>query len=310
MNNDIVVFFNSTLDGCGSYLVIKWFHPGQNIIMIPVTYKNFEERFVKYFSFTKAYKKLYIINMDISKYINIIKMYNNVYILNHYKDHIDNINKLILPNIKKMYSEYSSSTKLSYKILSKLHPETLLKPTQKALVSLVDDFEAQTNKDTRSKQLNDLFWSLSEYRDKKCEVFISWFIDGFTVFNNIHKAFIANYYEEVNDILKNINLFKGVIKIKKQPRTVISAIVEKSYPAIIDFIIENKNVDIGILVNTKTNKVLFKRNEKTASDIDLSKIAETFCEGYGHPFFAGGSITPMFLELTKMFEFQKPDTDK
>jgi nanoRNase/pAp phosphatase (c-di-AMP/oligoRNAs hydrolase) len=59
-------------------------------------------------------------------------------------------------------------------------------------------------------------------------------------------------------------------------------------------------VDICMILIPGINRVSFRRDR--SSNANLLKVCQTYCNGIGHEYAAGGELTERFLELTKTFK--------
>ena len=299
MNNikNMMCFFHFDLDGVVSYLTTRWAFPNVKIDFVPVRSGWFYHEYLNYFKKQpKKYDWIYILDLDISKNYGVLNG-NNIFIIDHHKSHVLNLPRSRSPNIKICVKEFTSAAKLSYKLYNRLYDLNLTKE-QKTLIALADDYDSYKLRVPQSSQLNNVFWNSAENGMEKIYNFINWFKDGFTEFTSEQKDILQRYQEKHKNIIKNLEIWEGVIRVAHKERKVMSTFATEDINGVADYILKEKNPDIVFVVNLNTNRISLRKNPECP--VDLSILAGSLCSGAGHEYSAGGSITDEFLMFTKL----------
>ncbi len=286
-----VIWTDITLDGACSYLIFKWIKKA-DIDVFSTTYGNFKTNFENWKASNKIsdYDKIYILNMDLSKFIDLVDL-PNVVIIDRHKSHIEYSKKY--KNAKVILEESTSNSKLLLKLFNKNIKFT---QSQLTLISLVDDYESGKNKSRLSRELNIVYWGLS---GKKPQKFCEEFLEGFVKFNLQHQNIISLYDRKLQETLETMDVYLGSLKVSPQVNyKIASTFSNHSHDDICNFLIDNYNVDVAIIVNTDTQSVFFKRSD--ICKLPMYKLAETLCGGGGNDVVAGGKITEKFMDFTKI----------
>jgi len=290
------IFTDCDLDGAGAYLVFRWFT--QSSCSVKVTRVNDVEQDYKSWSKGKNVSDydIYFLDLDTSsdEMLNLIDK-PNVTIYDHHKSH--DSAKSLYKHAKICITTYSSTTKLIYNVLSVKYPEIKLTNNQKLLVVLVDDYDSYKFKIPNSYELNCLFWN---YAGDRLSKFIEDFDTGFFAFTRQHHNIINFYLKKLANTKRSLNIYTADIPIKGSNYKFISTFADSCINDIADHIIKEHTADIGMVVNTKSNNISFRKQH--TCQVDLSKLAQTICEtGGGHEYASGGTIGDKFMEFSKIF---------
>jgi len=287
------VWTHYDLDGVVSYLTVKWFYPNENIDYSVTQVNRFRDDWTKWLvkNNIKDYDKIFILDLDVSEYADLID-HKNVIIIDHHKTHTNTYK-----NAKVMVKEYTSAAKLTYKLLSKLHPDVNISDAKKKLVLLADDYDSYNLQLPDSKKLNTVFWE----SNKSFETFINNFMKGFYGFNLQQQNMIKLNEQKIQSVKDNVSIYAADVPIKGSKRRVVAAFADSFQNDIADYLKDEYNAEVAIVVNPKLKHVSFRR-KRTDSDLDISKLAKALTDGGGHEYAAGGNITDKFLEFTKLLK--------
>ena len=236
------IFTDCDLDGAGSYLVYNWFNK------INSTYTTTRVNDLKKVYDTWAsknnidsYTKVYFFDLDVSQNKELVSLIDrdNVVIIDHHKSHIDNIH--VYKKATTFIEEYSSTTRLLYKLFSKASPDIELTDAQKLLILMVDDYDAYKLVVPNSYELNILFWS---YTGNRLGKFIDDFRTGFTGFNEQHHNMVTFYLKKLENIKRSLDVHVANIPIKGSDYRVVCAFADSCINDIADHIIKNYKSDI------------------------------------------------------------------
>ena len=187
---------------------------------------------------------------------------------------------------------FSSCTLLIYKLFKS---SVDINNYQKNLLILIDDYDSYKLSFSKTKNLNILFWA---HYYNNVPLFLSDFNDGFNQFNSLQNKIINIQKQKISDTIKNLKPFYTKTKIQNIECNVVAAFADTAINDVSDYLLQQYNADVSIVVNLKSDRVSFRR-KNTA--IDLSILAKKLCNGGGHEAAAGGKITEIFLEFTKIF---------
>ena len=296
MNNRYIhVFTDADLDGVVSYLTLSWFlnlEPPVTVTTekeLAATYKSFSQN-----NHIENFTRIYILDLDICSLAQIVDK-SNFSIVDH---HMGSVNcGYTFKNARYKIEKEGSTCKMLYNLL-KNHYKRDLDNNKKLLISIGHDYDSYTlsNKDV-SIGLNTLFWN---YQGNRLEKFVNRFREGFNGFTNEEKRIIAFYNNKVDRYILESNIFTGNVAIGANEYKISSIMADFCINEISQQMIDKTCSDIGIVVNSNSNSVSFRR--KKGCTVNLSKLAEKLCEGGGHEAAAGGKITPVFLEFTKLLK--------
>ena len=142
-----------------------------------------------------------------------------------------------------------------------------------------------------------MFWNYTGDRLKK---FITEFGTGFLKFTDQQKNAINFHMKKLQNLKDSLNVFETTLPIKSTKYKVVSTFANSCINDIADHIIKTYEADIGLVINTTSNKVSFRKS--TECDVDLAKLSQSMCEdGGGHSFAAGGILCDKFMEISKIF---------
>jgi len=288
---NIHIFTHNDLDGAGSLLALTWAFADYEITYTTVSSPHsFNEDFNKAVASKPLYKyeKVFVVDLSIlQKDIHLIDVPNVIFI-----DHHKTSTNLTFEYAKSFIKVYSSCVLYIYNLFkSSLN----INSSQKQLIVLIDDYDSYELKFNNSKLLNTLYWA---HYKSSVPLFLADFSSGFTSFNYLQKNAISIYESIVNSTINNLSVFKATIPVQGGPRLIVSTFASTGINDVAEYILTKYNADISIVVNLKTERVSFRKNN---SNIDVSLLAQKLCDGGGHEAAAGGKITEKFLAFTKLF---------
>lgn len=292
----IHIFTDCDLDGAMSYLTYTWFYGP-----VPVTVCRVNDLLKSYKIWLKShnpdeYDTIYFLDLDTSNNQELINLIDreNVTIIDHHTSHVENIDKYQKAN--QMVQEYTSASRLIYKIFSDT-TDVQLTNDQKLLILLVDDYDSYKLEIPNSYELNVLFWNYTGDRLRK---FVGEFGDGFSQFNDQQKNAIHFHKKKLQNIKDSLQVFETQLPIKSTKYKVVSTFANSCINEVADYIIKTYESDIGLVINTTSNKVSFRKSPDC--DVDLAKLSQSMCEsGGGHSFAAGGMLCDKFMEISQIF---------
>ena len=289
----IMVFSHFDLDGIVSYLVVRWAFPRANIECELATAQNFRDRFTTWMTNNDIddYDTIFITDLGIYDHIDLVDR-NNVFIIDHHEGHDNNTYK----HAKSVIVNYSSAALLAYKTLKKLYNIKLTKP-QLHLILLADDFDSYSFKLDHSRELDIVFWGLSD----KFNAFIKSFGGGFHGFNMQHQNIIKLHMDELKDITNKMEVFSGNIDIQGKTRRVCGTFASKYINEVADILISDYDAEVVLIINIKNNHVSYRRRPN--SDVNLKELAVTLGNGEtsgGHEYASGSEITERVQAFTKL----------
>ena len=291
--NNIHVFTDADLDGAISYMTLCWYL-GIEVPVTVTTESSLAEEFKKFKENKRVptYKRVYVLDLDICKLAPELDL-PNFSIVDHHMGSIECGYTFTKARYK--IEDSGSTCKLFYEVL-KNHYKRDLTREQKILISIGHDYDSYTLKQKEiSIGLNMLFWNL---QGNRLEKFKEKFKNGFLGFSDEDKKVISFYNKKIESYLDSTTIFTGLIPIGGRQVKVCSAFADFCINEIAQAIIDKTNSEIGIVVNTKSQSVSFRR--QNTSNVNLSNLAKVIADGGGHPSAAGGKITEKFLEFTKL----------
>ena len=301
-NKKTFIFTDSDLDGAGSYLMYKWM-TGEDVPYC-TTRVNDLARAVKTWSENnniEDFDQIYVFDLD-SAQDDETREYldrENVTIIDHHLHHFNNKHKYKKANVH--IEVYSSCTKFLYKFFPDAKDK--LTPEQKLLVAMIDDYDCYELKFPESYHMNIVFWN---YQGDRLAKFLSDFSSGFSKFKDIQLSAIDYYKRKLNKIKDTVHVYIAHIPIKGKEYKFVSTFASDCINEIAEFIIKNYKSDVGLVINTNSQKVSIRRSK--TCDLDLSNFAEKlFAQGGGHVDAAGGILDDRFATFSKLFKpFGKP----
>lgn len=293
MMDKYFVFTDCDLDGATSYLALKWLL-GTNLLPYKTTtVKNFATDFEGWVSKIDPtqYKKIFILDLDVSKCADLVDL-PNVVIVDHHKSH-DPVYK----KATKIVKVHTSNADLMRQTLLK---NVKLTPAQEKLISLTDEYDCYTIKDNKALLLNTLYW---QYQGDRLKHFIVEFEQGFNGFNNSQKNIIVLQLKKIQDHLENTPIYY----YKNNQYTIASMVGDFAINELADHLLKKTQCDIACIVNTRIQRLYFRR--KKTSTVDLSLIVKeiTGTKGEGHENACGGTLNEQFLEYTKRLSVYEKD---
>ena len=279
---------DADLDGAGANLALSWVF-GKQIPVRATTPKKFRSDFSGwYIQNQHKYSTIFICDIDVSNHLDIVDK-KNIVIIDHHESHL--LNKSKYQFAKALVKPHTSCTKLkidTYKEKTKLMKE------QQLLVNLIDDYDSYTLKYPFTLDLNKLFWGFTGDRIQKM---YDSFYNGFKGFNAQQKSIINIYNRRLQQTIAELDIHIGEINITGQKRKIVSTIADFAINDVAKTIIDMYDADIGIVVNTNSGSVSFRRSDKCT--LSMSELAKKIANGGGHASAAGGTITDIFLNFTK-----------
>ena len=292
MSSNIHIFTHSDLDGAGCLMAILWAFPDATITYTAVSSAHsFEEEFLKLNKKKpiSQYDVVFVTDLSIlEKDIHLIDR-KNVIFIDHHKSSL----QLKFSVAKTFISKFTSCTLLVYKLFkSKLD----ITNQQKHLLILIDDYDSYTFSFSKTRELNTLFWS---HYQNNISLFLEDFNNGFVSFTPLQRQALLIYQNKLQSSIDTLTTYKATLTIQGAECKVVAAFADIAINDISDYIINKYVPDVAIVINLKTQRVSFRRNNK---HIDVSILAKKLCDGGGHEAAAGGKLTEKFLEFTRMFE--------
>lgn len=292
------IFTDIDLDGAMSYLMFEWYNK-KRIPYIATRVVDFRASFAGWLKYHKLsdYDTIYILDLDVSNECLELVDKPNVVIIDHHDSHVRNKHKY--KKAKVFIESTTSCAKLLYKLLYS-KSETPLSDECKKLVLMTDDYDSWQLRVPNSHELNTVFWN---YQGDKIKKFVEDFGSGFHGYTPSHKKIIQFYEKKKDNTINNLELFEGTVPIGGSSLKIVSTFANTCINDVADYIIKHHNADIGIVVNTDSKKVSFRKDKQC--DVDLSELAATVAEGGGHVYAAGGKMCEKFATFSKLF---KPKT--
>lgn len=291
MSSNIHIFTHNDLDGIGCLQTFIWCFPEANITY--TTISSSSEFNKEYYKANKkkeidSYDKVFVTDLSLLEQdLNLIDK-KNVIFIDHHKTSL-NFKFVNAANFTKLFS---SCTLLVYKLFKS---SLDINNYQKNLLILIDDYDSYRLSFSNTKNLNTLFWA---HYYNNVPLFLSDFHDGFIKFDSLQNKIINIQNQKTIETIKNLKPFYTKTKIQNIECSIIAAFADTAINDVSDYLLQQHSADISIVVNLKSDRVSFRR-KNTA--IDLSLLAKKLCDGGGHEAAAGGKITEIFLEFTKIF---------
>ena len=286
---NIQVWTDTDLHGAGATLVLKWLYKDAKTFSInDVTEYTFTGRFKGAQQSLDHYDRVYIVDLDLTSEQIKLADHHNVVVVDTHKNHINN--KSLYKKAKVILEDYPSTLDLIYDKFGD-HLQHLT-DKQLLMIEYISTYDWYNTKYKESLKLNAIYYNLNS---PKTENFISAFSDGFRDFTVHEKNAIKLYFKKFKDQIDTGEVFTGMIK----DYSVVATFANYAINELAHFLIKKYNTDIGIIVNTQTKTVSFRRSKQC--DADLTVLATKLCEGGGHAASAGGKLTDQFANLTKTF---------
>lgn len=279
------VFTDCDLDGATSYLVLKWFLGGNTLPYKATTIKNFATDFEnwKIKNDPTQYKKIFILDINVSKYADLIDL-ENVVIVDHHIDH--NITYKKATKIVKIHTSNADLMRLT------LLKNVNLTPAQEKLISLTDEYDSYNIKDNNALLLNTLFW---QYQGDRLKHFIVEFEQGFKDFNNTQKNIIIFQLKKLQEYINTTPIYY----YKDTDFTFASMVGDFAINELANHVLKKTNCDVVCIVNTKIQRLYFRRKKTSQVDLSMAVKSITGVRGEGHDNACGGTLNKEFLEYIK-----------
>jgi oligoribonuclease NrnB/cAMP/cGMP phosphodiesterase (DHH superfamily) len=195
---------------------------------------------------------------------------------------------------KIIHKNLSSNALLMAKLFKgERYPERTLE--QKMLIALADDYDCYRLELPNSYDLNILFWS--EYKNNFTK-FIKDYYNGFKPFSSSQKRAIDYIKSEAIKEADKLTIFEGVLNFGSKKKKTVAILAESFSNITNDLLMQRHKPDVFFFINSKTQKVSIRQYTKE-DPINVGTFAEKICDGGGHVYAGGGSITPLFMEVTK-----------
>jgi oligoribonuclease NrnB/cAMP/cGMP phosphodiesterase (DHH superfamily) len=289
MAKEELIFTDLDLDGCCSYLVYTW-HTQTKPKVITVKVSSLREKFLGWLKKNKIsdYKRIYFFDLDTTEIKDLIDK-KNVTVFDHHKSHEEEY-KNATAIIDKECSSCSKLLYTHFKVNANLTTE------QKKLVALVNDYDCYELKFPESNKLNFLFW----YKNgNKLQNFVQDFESGFHGFTTEQNKIISFHFYKFKKLREEVALYKSTLTIAKKEYKFISTFANEYVNDLCQYIIDNNDCDVCLMINLKNNRVYLRKNRKC--DLNLGKFANRVCDGGGHEYAAGGELNDNVLALSKQF---------
>jgi len=289
MSKDEIIFTDLDLDGCCSYLAYSWLTQTRSKA-ITIKVSNLREKFLAWLKRNKLsdYKTVYFFDLDTTEIKDLIDK-KNVTIFDHHKSHDEKyknattiIDKECTSCSKLIYRHYKNSANLTNE--------------QKKLIALANDYDCYELKFPESNKLNFLLW----YKNgDKLQNFINDFETGFHGFTNDQNKIISYHFYKFKKIRDSVILYKSTLMIAGKEYKFISTFGNEYVNDLCQYIIDNNDCDVCLMINLKNNRVYLRKNRTV--ELNLGKFAQKICDGGGHEYAAGGKLNETVLALSKKF---------
>lgn len=296
-DNCYQIFTHRDLDGLISLLVFKWAKPDAHITYRAVTNINVDSHIREYLDTTINPHNVYVVDLSVRESFKEFDLPFVKFIDHHERS------KEFAPLFTQakviIRSEFGSNCRMLYKFF--LDKGVNFSDAQKKLILLGDDYDSGKNSIQTAYDLNILFWA--KYRSD-INKFLADYSEGFKPFTASDIKMIDLVKRDAENTAKNLPVFAGYIqhtKIGADALPAISTIGESVNSLALDILMKTHNRNIIFFINTKSQKVSMKQRYSD-NIVDLALIAKKYCDGNGSTFSAGGTLTDLFMEITKTFE--------
>lgn len=295
-NKKIHIFTDCDLDGVCSYLAYTWLL-GEKCTYTVCRVNDIKRHVTTWLDSNNPdqFDKIVFLDLDVSSH-DVMELIDrdNVHIYDHHITHVNNAKNYKHATLH--IEEYTSTCKLIYRVNKSLKDN--LTPQQKLLILMGDDYDSYQFKVPNSYELNVLFWSLTGNRFDK---FVSMFDAGFSGFNEQQANIIWLWKKKLDRLKSTLEVYQANVPIKDVNYKIVTAFATECINDIADYIITEYAADVGLVVNTKSSKVSFRKNKEC--QLDLSKFSQSLCDSAGgHTFASGGMICDRFLQFSKIFK--------
>ena len=291
MTNKTIVFTDLDLDGACSYLIHCWYTQSKPKV-VPLKVSTLREKFLGWLNNNKLedFKQVYFFDIDTTEIKDLIDK-KNVIVFDHHKTHVDDY------KVAEFYIDHDapSCSKILYRHYNNTS-STNLTVEQKKLIALVNDYDCYDLKFPESNKLNFLFW----YKNgNKLQNFVQDFESGFHGFTTEQNKIISFHFYKFKKLREEVALYKSTLTIAKKEYKFISTFANEYVNDLCQYIIDNNDCDVCLMINLKNNRVYLRKNRKC--DLNLGKFANRVCDGGGHEYAAGGELNDNVLALSKQF---------
>ena len=291
-----IIFTDADIDGAGCYLVWSWLTT-KRLPYKTCRVNDFKKIFGTWMSNNNIDDyEIYIFDLDVSQDEETRKLIDrsNVTVFDHHTTHVGK--KHLYKKAKIVTREYTSCTRLIYDTFKNTSDNNLTEE-QKLLVLLIDDYDCYELKIPQSYKLNVIFWN---YQGDRLKKFIDQYYSGFVDFSTQQKNIIKFYERKFQNIRKDIDVHYAQIPINKKTLKFVAVFADSCINEIADYIIKNYKADVGLVINTKSNKVSLRKRKEC--ELDLGTFASRLFEvGGGHEYAAGGIINEKFGAFSALF---------
>lgn len=297
----IACFTHHDLDGFVSLMVIKWAHPDHEIEYVTTNPIKFRTDFTTWLSKNNLddFEIIFITDLDINQDQDLVDD-PKFWIIDHHATHADG---QVYEYANAIVEQYSSASKLIYKIFQEDGYKLKFTDQQKLLIILADDYDSYAKQLPASSHLNTIFWQTQN----RFSVLMKQFENGFTGFTQNQKNMYKIYKKELQKIKEELEYFcNWKFKYKDVEYSIIAVFATKYINDVSDYILEEFEPDIVCIVNLETDHVSWRRHDDCTCNV--GELAEELTKGGGHAFAAGGIITEEFLKFTKKLIPRKEKT--
>ena len=297
MNNlkKIHVFTHADLDGSASYMVLSWYLWNSPAYVL-CTHDSLRSTVSKWLLKNKIsdYDAVYFLGLDTCDICDLID-FENVYVLDHHQE--ANRCKELYKKSNIEVFEYGSSVLGVYRYFKNKYQDRKITANQRKFVALVDDYISyRLLEKNLSIGLNMLYWN---YQGDKLQKLKKDFNDGYSHLTEDQNKIIDFYKQKIHKIVDDADFYVGDFKIQGVFRKVIATFADTCVNEVASEL-TNMGYEIAIIVNTKTQKVSFRKNH--FSNVDLPAIAKTLADGGGYKNMAGGLLNDKFMNFTKLLK--------
>jgi hypothetical protein len=213
------------------------------------------------------YDAVYFLGLDTCDICDLID-FENVYVLDHHQE--ANRCKELYKKSNIEVFEYGSSVLGVYRYFKNKYQDRKITANQRKFVALVDDYISyRLLEKNLSIGLNMLYWN---YQGDKLQKLKKDFNDGYSHLTEDQNKIIDFYKQKIHKIVDDADFYVGDFKIQGVFRKVIATFADTCVNEVASEL-TNMGYEIAIIVNTKTQKVSFRKNH--FSNVDLPAIAKT-----------------------------------
>ena len=310
----IMCWTHHDLDGLISALMVKWTFPDMEFEYESTNPTKFRDDFTKWLTKhdIEDYYNIYFVDLDLSNDSDLVD-FNEAVIIDHHNSHVDKDNYVYAKTVIK---NYSSACLLIYRTFRAWY-DVELNDHQKLLITLGDDVDSHSKKIAAGAILNTIFWQTQNRFPK----FMEQLDNGFRGITDQQKTMYKMYKKDLKQTKEKLEYFIDrnckilsnapvVVEEDKQINDeqyyVIATFATKYINDVADYLFEEYDCDIAVVVNRFSKHVSWRRNDKCK--IDLGTVAEILTDGGCHTYSAGGFLTPDFVNFSKKLKPKKRHT--